>query len=287
LVLGLFHQQFNPSAYHTKENGGLMISLLQISISPDWAAMILFLLLALVAETLGTLGGFGSSMLFVPLASLFLDFQSVLGITALFHVMSNLAKIGLFRHGFRGQQGFAAKKGWYLALAIPAMLFVGLGALLTKAWQGPWLEASMGLLIALLAALLLRFTTFTLKASWLTLIAGGTLSGFLAGLVGTGGAIRGITLSAFGLTKDTFVAISAFIDLGVDSTRALVYFQNGFVHTHDLYLLPGLLVVSILGTWLGKVFLNYLPEARFKQLVLWLILFTGLAKAITSFIATT
>jgi uncharacterized membrane protein YfcA len=264
-----------------------MISLLQISISPDWAAIILFLLLALVAETLGTLGGFGSSMLFVPLASLFLDFQSVLGITALFHVMSNLAKIGLFRHGFRGQQGFAAKKGWYLALAIPAMLFVGLGALLTKAWQGPWLEASMGLLIALLAALLLRFTTFTLKASWLTLIAGGTLSGFLAGLVGTGGAIRGITLSAFGLTKDTFVAISAFIDLGVDSTRALVYFQNGFVHTHDLYLLPGLLVVSILGTWLGKVFLNYLPEARFKQLVLWLILFTGLAKAITSFIATT
>lgn len=259
-----------------------MTEVLSSSVSPDWAAMLLFLALALIAETLGTLGGFGSSMLFVPLASLFLDFQSVLGITALFHVMSNLAKIGLFRQGFQAQQGFAAKKGWYLALALPAMLFVGLGAWLTNDWQGPWLEAGMGLLIALLAALLLRFPHFSLQPNWFTLVAGGALSGFLAGLVGTGGAIRGITLSAFGLTKATFVAISAFIDLGVDGTRAWVYFQNGFVHTHDLYLLPGLFVVSILGTWLGKLGLQFLPEARFKQLVLWLILLTAGIKGLTS-----
>lgn len=44
----------------------------------------LFFILALLAEILGTLSGFGSSILFVPIASLFLDFKIVLGITAVF-----------------------------------------------------------------------------------------------------------------------------------------------------------------------------------------------------------
>ena len=56
-----------------------------------------FILLAFIAEILGTVGGFGSSLFFVPIASYFLDFHSVLGITALFHVSSNLAKIALDR----------------------------------------------------------------------------------------------------------------------------------------------------------------------------------------------
>ena len=57
----------------------------------------LFLLLALLAEIVGTISGFGSSILFVPLASYFIDFKLVLGITAVFHVFSNLSKIFLFQ----------------------------------------------------------------------------------------------------------------------------------------------------------------------------------------------
>ena len=53
----------------------------------------IFFLLALLAEIVGTISGFGSSILFVPLASLVLDFKVVLGITAVFHVFSNLSKI--------------------------------------------------------------------------------------------------------------------------------------------------------------------------------------------------
>jgi uncharacterized membrane protein YfcA len=40
----------------------------------------LFILLALLAEVIGTVGGFGSSVFFVPVANFFLDFQSVLGL---------------------------------------------------------------------------------------------------------------------------------------------------------------------------------------------------------------
>ena len=62
--------------------------------------LIYFILLALLAEILGTVGGFGSSLFFVPIAGLFFDFHSVLGITALFHLSSNISKIALFRKGF-------------------------------------------------------------------------------------------------------------------------------------------------------------------------------------------
>lgn len=84
----------------------------------------LFILLALLAEILGTVGGFGSSVFFVPVANFFLDFQSVLGLTALFHLSSNITKIGLFRKGV----------DWKLVLliGIPAILFVILGASLAN-----------------------------------------------------------------------------------------------------------------------------------------------------------
>ena len=37
---------------------------------------LLFLALALLAEIAGTLGGFGSSVFFVPIANMFFDFES-------------------------------------------------------------------------------------------------------------------------------------------------------------------------------------------------------------------
>lgn len=58
-----------------------------------------FIILSIVAEILGTVGGFGSSVFFVPVASFFLDFQAVLGITALFHLSSNVTKIAFFKKG--------------------------------------------------------------------------------------------------------------------------------------------------------------------------------------------
>ncbi len=48
-----------------------------------------------MAEIFGTVGGFGSSVFFVPMASYFLDFQTVLGVTALFHLSSNMTKMDL------------------------------------------------------------------------------------------------------------------------------------------------------------------------------------------------
>jgi hypothetical protein len=231
-----------------------------------------FLLLALVAEVLGTVGGFGSSMLFVPIASYFLDFHSVLGITALFHVSSNVSKILLFRKGFDRQL--------ILRIGIPAVLFVIAGAYSSRFIDSIVLQIALAAFLIVVSIVFLAFNQLRAQPSATNSVLGGILSGFAAGLLGTGGAIRGIVLSAFGLSTDVFIATSAIIDLGIDLSRSVVYAANGFVHTHDLYLIPLLLVVSLIGTYIGKHILKRVSENHFRKLVLVLILLTGIGSLV-------
>lgn len=229
----------------------------------------LFIFLSLLAEIIGTIGGFGSSLLFVPIASYFLDdFQSVLGVTALYHVCSNISKITLFRKGF--------DKKLILYIGVPSVVFVIVGSLLSKYIDSEVSEKILSAFLILMSVLLMIFRDFTIKTNISNCLTGGSLSGFFAGLVGTGGAIRGVMLTSFQVEKEIFIATSAVIDLAVDSSRAVVYNYNGFVHRHDLYLIPILLVVSIVGSYIGKLLLNRIPELIFKYLVLSLVLATGL-----------
>jgi hypothetical protein len=45
---------------------------------------------------------------------------------------------------------------------------------------------------------------------------------------------------------------SDFIDFMIDLFRPVVNVNNGCIHKHDLIYVPFLLVIVILGTWIGK-----------------------------------
>ncbi len=227
-----------------------------------------FVILALLAEVLGTIGGFGSSVYFVPMASYFMDFQSVLGITALYHLSSNLTKIGFFRKGI--------DKKLVLYLGIPAVLFVMLGAWLSRFVNPEILGVVLGVFLVGFSLLFILDRTREIEATHHNAITGGGISGFLAGLLGTGGAIRGAVMAAFNLSKEKFIATSALIDLGIDLSRSFVYAYNGYIHRHDLYLVPILIVVSIVGTYLGKRILDRISQVQFRKIVLYLLLAIGL-----------
>jgi hypothetical protein len=227
-----------------------------------------FLLLALLAEIAGTVGGFGSSVFFVPIANFYFDFQSVLGITALFHLASNVSKLGLFRGGI--------DRGLLLRLGLPSVLFSILGGLASAWLLTRWLEATLAVFLLGLSGWMLLRPHWRLAATTRSAVLGGALSGGMAGLVGTGGAIRGMTLAAFDLRKDVFIATSAAIDMGIDLSRAVVYARNGYIHAHDLAWIPLLAVVAIAGTWIGKRILARMPQAMFRRIALVLVFGIGL-----------
>ncbi|MCO6500614.1 MAG: sulfite exporter TauE/SafE family protein [Vicingus serpentipes] len=228
---------------------------------------LIFLLLALVAEIIGTIGGFGSSVFFVPLGNFYFDFHSVLGLTAIFHLSSNLSKIFLFKEGL--------DKKLLLSIGIPSVIFVIVGGFLTKVLNNDFLEIFLGIFLVGFSLLLLIRNKITISPTSKNAIIGGAFSGFSAGLLGTGGAIRGLTMAAFNLEKSVFIATSAFIDLMIDFSRTFVYYNNGYIHNHDLKYVPYLFVIGLVGSFIGKKILNYIPQGKFRKLSLFFILIIG------------
>lgn len=229
---------------------------------------ILFFVLSLLAEIIGTVGGFGSSVFFVPIANMYFDFKTVLGITALFHLASNASKIALFRKGM--------DKRLVLYMGLPAVLFVIIGGILSKYVAPDVAEKTLGAFLVALSAIFIIWPQLKIRDGNAEAIGGGLISGFLAGFLGTGDAVRGLTMAAFNLEKSVFIATSATIDMAVDLSRSVVYYLNGYINKDML--LPALILVliGISGTWIGKKILEHISQARFRLISLILILIIGL-----------
>lgn len=233
----------------------------------DTGTLLLFIALALLVEIAGTISGFGSSVLFVPLAGFFMDFYSVLGITAVFHVASNLSKIALF------SSGIDWKITWWMG--IPSVILVLAGAALSRVVNPFYLQYASSIFLLSMSLFMMVKSGWKLSPSKVSLVAGGAASGITAGMLGSGGAIRGLVLASFDLAPARFIATSALIDLGLDSGRTVVYAIHGYIHFANIYLVLPLLATSFAGTWIGKRLLARFSRRQFRWFVLALILATA------------
>ena len=231
------------------------------------AILILFFILTLLSEILGTIGGFGSSLFFVSIAQFFFSFQTVLALTGLLHMFSNTAKLVLFWR--------TIDKKLLLWLGVSSAVFSVVGALLLQ-----WIELDYAKLV--LSFFLIGFSIFMLlrpdfkiEARLRNAIGGGSLAGFLAGFIGTGGAVRGLVLASFQLEKNLFIGTSAAIDFMVDLLRTVVYLNSQYFPADLLTLLPLLLVAAFGGSYLGKIIVNRITQQTFRTLLLVLVLLLG------------
>src|SRR5215467_13310705 len=187
---------------------------------------VLFFLVAFLSEVVGTIAGFGSSVFFVPLASFFFSFHEVLALTSILHVFSNTAKLVLF--------GKHVRVRLLLLLGVPSVAAVIAGAYLSTKLTFKFDQLILGIFLIGFSVFLLCKPTASISATKLNAISAGGVAGFLAGLIGTGGAVRGLALAAFNLEKGNFVATSAAIDFGVDFSRMIVYLRNGYLASNSL-----------------------------------------------------
>lgn len=231
--------------------------------------LILFFLLTLLSEILGTVGGFGSSVFFVSLGQFFYSFQIVLALTGILHVFSNTSKIYLFRKSI----------DWKLVLSIgiSSIIFAIAGALLTKIVSFTYAKLLLGIFLITLSLIMFIRPKSKIDPTLKNSISGGAISGFLAGFIGTGGAIRGVVLAAFNLEKNLFVGTSAAIDFGVDLSRLIIYLDNGFFDNAYLWSIPALIVGAFLGSYIGQIILNKISQENFKKIILGLILAIGIS----------
>lgn len=105
---------------------------------------------------------------------------------------------------------------------------------------------------------------------------GGLFSGFFSGLLGMGGAIRGIALLAAGLSKEIFVVTSAVVALAIDTARVGYYISDpSWLTPYGVHCLI-LTVSSIGGVFLGRYLLARLNPLWFRRLVLIVLIIAGL-----------
>lgn len=217
-------------------------------------------MLTIVASGIGTLTGFGTSTIMVPVLLLYLPLPQTLLLVGIIHWFGDIWKILLFRQGIN----------WRLILnfGIPGIVAAFIGARVIFSTSDTLLSQILGGFLIAYVAFLFFKPSFKLQQSNMTAISGGALSGLFAGIFGVGGAIRSVFLTVFDLPKAVYIATAGAIAFAIDSTRLTTYIASGV--RLDNALLRGLLLfipASFLGAYFAKKIINKIPQKQFRTVV--------------------
>ena len=231
---------------------------------PDWP---LFVLAAYAAEIIGTMAGFGAATVLTPAASFFFDIKTAIAMVAVYHIFGNVARVLLFRQ---------VRWRLFAQFSLASLALTLLGAACVTWLPSSLVRLAFGAFLIVYTVASLLNTSLTLLPTTRTAVVGGMSSGFLAGLLGTGGAVRATFLTAFGLPRDAYLATSAMIALLIDSTRLPVYLAQGFIGGELLPLLVMLLATAWLGALTGRRLVKQIPAAQFRRFVFGMLFVMGI-----------
>ncbi len=222
--------------------------------------ILLFALFTFIAALVGTISGFGISTIMIPVMLLFYPLPITLLFVGIIHLFGDFWKIIFFKKGFN----------WKLILGfgIPGILLSYLGASISLNVSTLLLKRLLGIFLLFYVAFLFKQKSWKIPRSTKTAVAGGSLSGFFAGIFGVGGAIRSAFLAAFDLPKEVFIFTSGMIALFIDITRIAKYISGGTALPEQLiYILILLVPISLIGAYLAKRIVNKLPQQYFRLVI--------------------
>ena len=220
-----------------------------------------------LAEVVGTIAGFGSATILLPVALLFVDFKTALVLTAFVHLFGNAGRWAFFRKKISWKI-----TGYFGIVGIFGALF---GALLVTHADQDTLQLGLGIFLVGYGLFAFLKPSFSLKQTGRNMLAGGLSSGFLAGIIGTGGALRTAFLTAFRLPKEQYIGTSAVIALAVDGIRIPVYLRDGLLAADYYWTLPLLFVLAVAGAYVGKKLVGKIPQLLFGRIILAALILAG------------
>lgn len=226
-------------------------------------------LLTLIASFIGTVTGFGTSTIMVPVLVMFFPPVEAIFLVAIIHWFGDFWKISLFRKGF--------KLKLIALFGIVGLMTSYIGASLSTDLDKEFLLRLLGGFLAVYSLLLIFKSNFKIKATNAMALTGGALSGFFAGTFGIGGAVRSMFLSAFDLPKAVYIATAGAIGLAVDSTRIITYFTNGTTLPAKLWI--GLLIfipTSFIGAQIAKKLVDKIPQEKFRMIIAFFLFIIGI-----------
>jgi len=217
-------------------------------------------LLTFVASLVGTVSGFGISTILVSTLVLALPLSTTLLLVAVIHLCNDVWKMTLFQSG--------ANWKIILSFGVPGIFSSFVGAAIFLNLPTPLLVRTLGMFLAAYALFLFVKPSFRVSATIGSAMAGGAVSGFLAGLIGISGGLRAAFLSAFNLPKAVYLFTAGAIAFGIDITRIGTYLAGNIRIEQPL--LAGLLLFipsSFIGARLGEKIVTKIPQTHFRFVI--------------------
>jgi len=228
-----------------------------------------FFIIAFVAAAVASVAGFGTATMTIPFLSWIIGFKQAIIIIAFFHGFSNLFKLIQLRQAVNIRLML-----WY---GIPTVITAIVGAYLLEVVAPKAIGLGIGIFLILFAIYTFINPSRTLPEREYVLVTGGLLSGFTAGLIGLGGAIRGAFLISTKIKKETYIATSASIALFTDIARCTTYVVRGNLESQYYWYIPVLLIIGFIGTRFGVRLLKWLPELTVKRIILVLLILVSIS----------
>ncbi len=220
----------------------------------------LFFLIAFAAVSVGGVVGFGSATMLIPFASLVLDLKQAIILVAFFHGFGSLFKLLRLRRN--------VDRRVLVSFGIPSLVAAFFGARLLESVATGVVTLAFAAFISIFAAFSLLRPAWRLPSRRGLLPVGGVLAGFSAGMIGVGGAVRGLFLISTRLPKEAYVATAAAIAAVTDVTRISVYVVSGALEPRYYWYILPLILIAYLGTSLGVRLLRRFPETIVRRAVL-------------------
>lgn len=226
-------------------------------------------ILTFAASIVGTMTGFGSSTIMIPILIVFLPPVETIFLVAIIHWFGEIWKIVLFRQGLNLKL--------IISFSIIGLLASYFGASISVDFDEKILLSLLGGFLTAYAIFLLIKLKFKVKAGAVTALTGGALSGFFSGMFGMGGTIRGAFLSAFNLPKAVYIATSGAIGMICDVARIITYWENDVTLPNRLwYGLIVFILVSFFGAKFAKKIINKIPQGKFRIVIAVFLLLIGI-----------
>jgi len=227
-----------------------------------WALLIVFL----AAATSG-LAGFGFSIVSVPALLIFYDPSTVIALNKVLTLGTTwIVLIGIWRC-----------ISWpHLARTVPfaiAGLFGGI--LVLKALDAQAIKLIVGVIVILFALLLLSGKVrHVAEQPWMAPVTG-LASGLSSTSTGMSGPPLVLLFTVIGLPVQVFRATSVCYFLLIDLVGLPALITQGVISRSDIVLSLLLAPAAVAGRWAGSLLVPYVTPARFRRVVLFLLLGTG------------
>lgn len=218
----------------------------------------LLFLAAYFAAILSGTAGFGGALLLLPLLIEVVGTMHAVPLLTVIQFIGNLARVC-----FSFQQIQWKPVSLFLLSAIP---FSILGAVSFVELPKDLITRYIG--AAILLFVMLKYVgVMNLKISPFLLIAGGSLVGFLSGLLGSAGPLGSAIFLSLGLSPVAYIASEGTTALAIHGVKIITYHQY-IILDQDLWLLAASMgVAMIAGSWSAKQVIEYMPQKKFERYV--------------------